>query len=170
VDPGVIQTTVSVTAMGLTLGSFVLLFNGGALPLGTSFRSSIEPLLRSLRELTPLSRPELADATVLLAIGFAGWAAVFDSPLAGVMLMVLMAWARPVIRQATREEHKLLALASSFSIDLVIGVYVPMVAAQLLLRNFFIATSMLLIVVALSWPAGGDSLGARRWRLAPVTP
>jgi hypothetical protein len=164
-----VTIAVNVLSIGLTLGSFALLLNGGALPLGTSFRMTIEPLLRSIRSASSRSRSELADVTVLMAITFAGLATVFENPV-GLIMMGLMYWARPFIRRATREEHKLLALASTFSTDLIIGVYVPMVIAQFLLLNVFTGVAMLLVAVALSWPAGGgQSIPGRTWKLAPVT-
>jgi hypothetical protein len=170
-SPQLLHNVIQVLAIGLTFGSFGLLIQGGAYALGCSFRSTIEPVLASIRGLSERSRPELADLTILVAIGLAGCAALFEAPVAGCLLAGMMAWSRPLVRRATREENKLLALAGTISIDLVIGVYVPMVMAQLLLHHFFIATSMLAVVVALSWPAGGGRrLSNRTWRLAPVAP
>lgn len=169
--PELVQNVTDATAVALTLASFVLFALGWAHTLGTSFRLTIEPLLVSLRGQTDRARHELADLSVLVGVGLAGCGAVLEQPLAGCLLAGLLAWSRPMVRRATREENKLLALAGSISIDLVIGVYVPMVLAQVLLRNWFIAASLLALVVALSWPAGhGRAVPGRRWRLAPVAP
>jgi len=131
--------------------------------LGGSFRATLEPLLRQIREGTSRSRAELADASVVAAIVFASFAVVFEQPLVALVLVVVLGWGRPLIRRATSEENRILALGQSFSIDLVIGFYLPIVAAELLLLNYFIAASMALVVLALSWPASGG----RPWTHRP---
>lgn len=155
-------------AVALIFGAFILLLGGAASALGYSFRSAIEPFLSEVREGSSLSRPELADASVKVAIGFAGLAMVFDERFLAVLLIIVLWQGRPTIRRLTSEENRLLALVGSLSIDVVIGFYLPIVLAQFLLFNIFIAASMLLVVIALSWPAGGDSVPGRKWRLAPV--
>jgi hypothetical protein len=170
VDSQIVEIATRVTAVGLTFGSFVLLLTGSALTLGTSFRTAVEPVLRSIRDLTSMSRPDLADTTVVAAIGFAGCSAVFESVVAGMLIMGLLAWSRPMVRRATRDENKLQALAGSFSIDLIIGGYLPIVPAQALLGNWYAAASLLLVTLALSWPAGGGRRVPGTWRLAPVAP
>lgn len=165
----VLETGIEVTAVGLTLGSLVLLLNGRAHALGLSFRSTVEPPLRSIRNHTALSRSELADRTLLAGIALAGFGALFDRPLAGVLLIGLLLWSRPFVRRATREENRLMAVAGNFSADLMIGVYVPVVLAQLILANFFLAASLAAVIIALSWPTGfGQAVPGRTWRLAPV--
>lgn len=155
-------------AVGLIVGSFLLFAMGVSGALGGSFRMAIEPALRSARERTSLSREELADASTMLAAAFAAGAFLTEmSPLAGVIAIGL--WlARPTIRRATREENKMLAIGGLFSIDLIIGVYTPIMLAQFLVANVMLGLSFLSVVVALSWPAGGGGIPGRRWQLAPV--
>lgn len=159
--PELVQASIRSTAAALIIGAFFLLLGGGALSLGWSFRSTLEPLLHQIRSASPLSRSELADASVVAAIAFAVLAVFFDHPAVALVLAVTLWLGRPLVRRATSEENRLLALGQSFSLDLVIGFYLPIVAAQLLLLNYFTAASMALIVVALSWPPTGSSLGRR---------
>jgi hypothetical protein len=167
--PELVQTGIQVFAVALTLGAFVLLLNGGAYSLGWSCRSALEPLLASVRARSSRSRPELADASVVLAIGFALLSAVFEQLVPALLIVALLLKGRPLVRRATREENRLLALVGSLSSDTVIGFYLPMVLAQVLLTNLYIAASMSLVVVALSWPpGGGQAIPGRSWRGAPA--
>jgi len=113
---------------------------------------------------------ELADRTMLVAAGLGAAGTVVQRSPVGVVLVAMVLGARPLVRRATREDHKLLAVASSFSIDLVVGFYIPMTLAQLLVRSYLFAASMAAVMVALCWPAGGgEAVPGRRWTLAPVT-
>lgn len=164
-----IEAGFQLAAVALIFVAFILLLGGAASGLGYSFRSAIEPMLLNIRETSSLSRPELADISVKIALGFAGVAIFVDERFLAVLIIMVLWRSRPTIRRLTSEENRLQALVGSFSIDMVIGFYVPIVLAQFLLLNVFIASSMLLVVIALSWPAGGgDSVPGRKWRLAPV--
>ncbi|MDH4075138.1 MAG: hypothetical protein OEY41_16865 [Acidimicrobiia bacterium] len=158
----------STLALGLVVVAFVQLLTGGAFKLGHAFRSTVEPVLASIRGSSRLSRAELADRTMLVAIALAAAGTVVQRSVAGVLMMVVLWKVRPLVRRTTREEHKLLAMAGTLSIDLVVGFYVPMTLAQLLLLQYLFAASMVAVMVALCWPAGGGSLRRRRWQLAPV--
>jgi len=168
--PAVVDLVTSALAVGLVVVAFVQLVTGRGLGLGYALRSALEPALSSIRASSPLSRAELADRTMLVAAALAVAGTVVHRSPVGVVLVVMLLGARPLVRRATREEHKLLAVASSFSTDLVIGFYVPMTLAQVLMRSYLFAASMAAVMVALCWPAGGgESVPGRRWRLAPVT-
>ena len=87
----------------------------------------------------------------------------------GTLVAPLLHLARPAIRRATSQEHRLLAMSGSFSLDLMIGVYLPLALAHVLMMEFIMASCLLAVVLALSWPAGGgDSIPGRRWHLAPT--
>lgn len=164
-----VQIGIKLSALGLFVGAFGLLLAGGTGPLGSSFRSALEPALREIRQWTSLSRSELADATVLVAIGLAISAAILEVRFLAGAVAVGLWLARPSIERVTRDEHKLFALTKSFSIDLVIGFYTPIMLALFLLGDLLMGTCLLAVVVALSWPAGGGAIAGRRWRMAPVT-
>lgn len=162
------EVGIKLSAAGLIFGAFFLLIAGAASGLGWSFRSAIEPMLQHIRASSSLSRSELADLSIRISIGFAALAALFGQLFLAVVLVVVLWRGRPIIRRLTTEENRLLAVVGSLSIDLVIGFYVPIVLAQFLLLNLFIGSSLLLVIVALSWPpGGGDTVPGRRWRLAP---
>ncbi len=163
-----VDLTTSTLAVGLIIVAFVQLVTGGALGLGHAFRSRVEPALASFRASSPLSRAELADRTMLVAIALAVAGTVIQQSVAGVIMVAMLYKVRPMVRRTTREEHKLLAMAGTLSIDLVVGFYLPMTLAQLLLLQYLFAASMAAVMVALCWPAGGGALPGRRWQLAPV--
>lgn len=163
VRPDLLETGIRSTAAALVVSAFLMLLGGHAIVIGWSFRAALEPLLRRIRDGTSHSRAELADASVMAAIVFASFAVLFEHAFVALALVAVLWWGRPLIRLATTEENRMLALGQSFSIDLVIGFYLPIVAAQLLLLNYLIATSMGFVVLALSWPA----MGGRPWTRGP---
>lgn len=157
------------SAVGLVIGAFVLLLTGTSGSLGTALRATLEPALSRARETSVRSRPELADLTLLAGIALAGASVVFDRHLLAAFVVIGLWLARPIVRRHTREENRLLAMADSFSLDMIIGFYAPLTAAQFLFGNVLMGCCFATVVVALSWPAGGgSSIPGRRWRLAPV--
>lgn len=161
---------VQLAAVGLMVGAFLLLVTGGVVPLGSSFRTAIEPLLRTLRDRTTLSRNELADLCLLAGLALAVAATLSGQSVLGVLFAGGLWLARPSVQRATREENRMLAVADHFSIDMVIGLYTPIMLAQFLLANVLLGASLLAVVVGLSWPAGGGGgpIPGRRWQLATV--
>ncbi len=146
-----------------------LLVTGSARTVGESFRQSVEPALIQVRSRTERSRSELADRSILVAIGLAVLSIFTGSVMAGTLVAPLLYMARPAIRRATSQEHRLLALAGTFSLDLMIGVYLPLGLAHLLMLDWLMASCLFTVVLALSWPAGGgESIPGRRWQLAPI--
>ncbi len=166
--PELLQIGVDVSAIAVIIGGFMLLLIGRSSWLGHSFRTTIRPALDLVRRRSPMSRSELADGTILAATALAAMGAVFDRQFFAAMLAVLLWLSRPSVVRLTAEEHHLLAKISFFSIDLMIGVYVPIVIAQVLLLNWFLAASLFSVIVALSWPEGGGAIPGRRWQMAPV--
>lgn len=168
-QPDLVENVATGLSVALLLTSFALLLNGQALSLGFSCRSGLEPLLQSIRSRSALSRSELADATILAAMAVAAGGAIATRSGGALVLLAMLGLGRPLVRRATSQDHKLLAVAGSFSIDLAIGFYVPIVVAQIILLNVVTAAILSLVIVALSWPAGGGSaVPGRRWQLAPV--
>jgi hypothetical protein len=158
-----------VSAVALILGGAMLLVTGSSRRLGESFRGLIEPLLVEVRTRTSLSRSQLADLSILAAMVLAGLT-VTDGNIVGAMIIApLLYLARPAIRRATREENRLMAVGGMFGLDLMIGVYLPFALAHVLLFDWFMASSLFTVVVALSWPAGGGgAVPGRRWLPAPA--
>lgn len=169
VDPMVVGAELA--ALGLIAGAVLLALTGAVVPLGCSFRTTVEPLLRRLRHRSTLSRDELADLTILVGVALAVAATVVGQSPFGVLFAGGLWLARPAVKRATREENRVAAVAGHVSIDLVIGLYTPIMLAQFLLANVLLGGSLLAVVVGLSWPAGGGGspIPGRRWRLAPVT-
>lgn len=157
-----------IAGIALILGSFVLLLTGTSGPFGTSLRSALEPMLQHVRGRTPLSRAELADATILAGVGLAITAVVVEQRLLPGLVAVGLWLARPSVRRSTSEENRLRAVAGSFSLDVVIGFATPLAFAHFLFGDLLLGGSFLALVVALSWPAGGATIPGRRWRLTPV--
>ena len=158
-------------ALGLLFGSVVLLLTGTAHAVGSSLRLGLEPVLRLVRDQTSLSRSDLADGTIVAAMALAACSAVVDRQMLAPLMVVGLWLARPSVRRATRQENRMLAIAGYFSLDLMIGVYTPVMMAQFLTGHVLLGGCLLAVVVALSWPAGGgsSSIPGRRWQLAAVT-
>lgn len=163
------QLGIQLSAVALILGGLVLLLLGRVDALGASFRSSLEPLLGEVRARTTKSRVELADATLNVAIALAVAAALFDREPIAMVIAVSLYLFRPALHRLTSDENPMTARINTVSIDLVIGLYVPIVLAQVLLLNLFLGASLLSAIVALSWPAGGGAVPGRRWRLATIS-
>lgn len=165
-----LRLAVQLVALTLVLGGLALFVSGGSAALGRSFRDAVEPVLRAVRDRTARSRSELADVTLVVGIVLAVAAAIVHrDPLAG--LLAVGVWViRPSIRRVTREENKVAAVGGHLSIDMMIGLYTPIMLAQFLLANVLLGACLLAVVVALSWPAGGGGIRVpgRRWRPAPV--
>ncbi len=157
------------TGVALILGSLMLLATGSAGPLGGTLRQALEPALHAVRARTSLSRSELADVTILAAVALAVGSIVAERRYFAVIMVVGLWLARPGVQRLTSQENKMLAIASYFSIDFLIGLYAPIVVANLLLGNVLLASSLLAVVIALSWPTGGGTtIPGRRWHLAPI--
>lgn len=167
-QPDLVEIISRSLATTLVFGAFLLLINGQALNLGSSMRARLEPVLTSLRSRTSLSRAELADVTVIGAAVVALAGLPLERSAGNLLIPILLLGSRRLIRRATREENRLLAVMGSLSTDLIIGFYVPVILAQVLLLNLATALSLTMVIVALSWPAGGTGIPGRRWRLAPV--
>ena len=168
--PVMLNLLTSMLALGLTVVAFAQLVTGRALGQGYALRAALEPALSAIRASSSLTRAELADRTMLAAAALGAAGTIVQRSPVGVVLVAMLLGARPLVRRATREEHRLLAVASSFSTDLVVGFYLPMTLAQVLVRSYLFAASMAAVMVALCWPAGGgEAVPGRRWRLAPVT-
>ena len=168
-NPELVRAGLEMSAIALIIGGVMLLVTGSARMVGEAFRESVEPMLLEVRSRTDRSRAELADLSMLGAIGLALLAIVEGSVVAGTLVVPLLYLARPAVRRATSQEHRLLAIAGTFSLDLMIGVYVPLALAHLLMADWFMAFCLLAVVLALSWPAGGgESIPGRRWQAAPI--
>lgn len=157
-----------IAAIATIVIGFGLLIIGRAHWLGQSFRTAIEPALIRLRSGTELSRAELATASTVLACVLAGLESLVNRNVFAAALAVLLWLSRPAVARLTSDEHRLLALANSFTIDLMIGLYLPIAISQILLRSFLLASSFLALIVALSWPAGGGAT-RRRFRFAGIS-
>ncbi len=167
--PEIATLGLQLAAAGLIIGAIVSLLTGSAPSLGTSTRSALEPALSRIRHGSSLSRQQLADLSLLAAIGCSACAAIFDQFGVSVFMTLLLWLSRPAIQRVCREENRLLAIAGSLTTDLIIGLYVPIMAAQILIGHPFIAASMVFVVITLSWPAGGgSSVPGRTWKLSPV--
>ncbi len=155
-------------AIGCIIVGFGLVAIGRAPWLGYIFRTAIEPTLTRFRESSELSRAELATGWTVAASALAGVAVVVDRSLFAAVLAILLWLARPAVARLTSEEHPLLALANSFTIDLMIGMYLPITVSQVLLGNLILACSFAALIVALSWPTGGGATG-RRFRFVTAS-
>lgn len=168
-NPELVRAGLSLSAVALIAGAAILFVTGSARSLGETFRVSIEPTLAQIRSRTTLSRSELADLSILVAIGLSMLNILGGNPVAGTIVALVLWVARPSIRRATRHEHRLMALGGFFSIDLIIGAYIPFVLAHLMMSDWLMASCLFSVVLALSWPAGGgETIPGRRWQLAPV--
>jgi hypothetical protein len=160
------------SAAALVIGAILQLVTGTSGQLGGSLRSTIEPVLHWVRERTPMTRSELADASIVAGLLLAVTALLVEGTLLAGLVAPGLWLARPSIERATREENKMLALGGYFSIDMMIGLYTPIMLAQFLLGHLLLGACLMAVIVGLSWPAGGggSSVPGRTWRLATVTP
>lgn len=168
-NPELVRAGLSMSAVALIAGAAFLLLTGSARSLGEAFRESVEPALAQVRSRTNRSRSELADLSMLAAIGLSLLNILGGNPVIGTVVAIVLYVARPAIRRATRHEHRLLAMGGLFSIDLIIGAYLPFVLAHVMMFDWLMALCLFAVVLALSWPAGGgETIPGRRWHLAPV--
>ncbi|MGI9598015.1 MAG: hypothetical protein ACR2QK_17765 [Acidimicrobiales bacterium] len=167
--PELLQLGINISAIATILGGLVLLALGRSDWLGHSFRTAVRPALDLIRSRSTRSRSELADVSILVAAGLSVAGALVDRQVFAAILAILLWLSRPSVAKLTKEENHLLAKISWFSIDLMIGVYVPIAIAQVLLLNLFLAASFFSVIVALSWPTGGGAIPGRRWKLVPTT-
>lgn len=165
-DPAQLELGTRLAAVALIFWAFISFFMGTASATGQSFRSSLQPLLSSVRSSSSMSRQQLADASMVSAAVFAGMAVIVDRSIVAVLVAGLLWKARPQLRRLTSEENPLRAIAGSFSLDLVIGIYLPILLSQVIVGNYFIALTLMLVVVSLSWPAGGGATRPGAWRPA----
>lgn len=165
-NPELVSAGMALGALALIAGAAMSAFNGSASVTGEQFRELIRPILQSIRERSTLSRSELADRSMLAAIAGCALAVLVERSLLAGLAAVGLQMARPMVIKLVSQEHPLLALGDSVSANFIIGLYVPVVLAHVLLGELLTGGALMLVVVALSWPAGG---GARRlgpWRPA----
>ncbi|MDH4278131.1 MAG: hypothetical protein OEW83_08620 [Acidimicrobiia bacterium] len=168
-NPELVRAGLSLSAVALIAGAAILLITGSAQTLGEAFREAVEPTLAQVRSRTNRSRSELADLSMLVAIGLSMLNILGGNPVVGTIVALVLYLARPAIRRATRHEHRLMAMGGLFSIDLIIGLYLPFVVAHLMMFDWLMAACLSAVVLALSWPAGGgETIPGRRWHLAPL--
>ena len=163
-----LEAGTQIAAIATIVIGFAMLALGYSTWLGNSFRTAIEPVLTAVRRHSELSRADLAEVSTLVACGLAALEAVIGRNPFALGLAVLLWLSRPAIARLTGDEHPLLALANSFAIDLMIGLYVPITIAQVLLRNLLMGASFLALIIALSWPAGGGAT-RRRFRFVGLS-
>lgn len=153
-------------AIALMGWAFVSLLTGSAIATGATFRALLDPSLTSIRSNSVLSREELSDRTMLAAVT----AAILGGLLSGsVLLMIVGAMlftARPKLGRLMTEENRLRALIGSFSIDMAVGLYLPIILAQVLLANYASALVFFLVILSLSWPPGGAGVRRGVWQPA----
>ena len=152
----------AITLIGWAVLSFL---DGSASATGVVIRESLRDVLGGVRSSSSLTRAELAEVTIFGAtlIAIAGAIAQVSVMLAAVA--VILALGRRSITRHMSQENRLMAVAGHFTSDLMIGVFVPLLLAQLLTGHFYLGTVLGLVIVALSWPAGG-ARSTGRWRPA----
>ena len=154
-DPMLFEAGLTLGALALIVGAVMSFLNGTAPGNGESFRTGVEPALANIRGGLTMSRGELSDLSIKAAIAFCAVAMIFDSMFAGLLIGGLLWKSKPMIRRLTSEEQPLMAIGNYFSTDLIIGLYLPVTLAQFMLGRVFIGLAMFMVIVALSWPAGG---------------
>lgn len=159
--PELVESGMQLAAVALIFGAVISVVTGTANLLGGQLRATLEPALSAVRSSVDFSRSQLADASILLAIAFSSLAVVLERSLFAILVAALLWYARPMVRRLSTQENPLLALGDSFSADLIIGLYLPIVMAQVLLGRWLSGAAMLMVVIALSWPPGGARTGRR---------
>ena len=167
-QPEIIQLGAVFAAMTLIGYAVMSFFTGAAFANGSTIREALTPGLRSLRDGSPKSRSDLADATLMAGVAFSVAATLLESPFAGGLLAVGMMVARKTVQQLSAAEHKLMALAGQASADMAIGVIAPMGLAHMLLGNWMLFGAHAALCLSLSWPAGGPGRRAGAWKPAWV--
>lgn len=164
--PELLSAGMALGAIALIVGAAMSAFNGSASATGEQFRELIRPVLQSIRERSTLSRAELADRSMLAAIAGCALAVLVERSLLAGVAAIGLQMARPMVVKLVSQEHPLLALGDSFTGNFIIGLYVPVVLANVLLGQLLTGGALLLVVVALSWPAGGAARQVGPWRPA----
>lgn len=155
----------ALAAIALIVWAFASLLTGSALATGATFRSMLDPHLTYVRSSSSLSREQWSDNTLLAAVVVALMGGLASGSVLLMFIGALLFLGRPRLRRLMSEENRLKAIAGSFSLDLAVGLYVPIVLAQLLLANYASALVFFLVILSLSWPPGGA--GARRGAWQP---
>ncbi len=169
VNPALLEGGLRFAGLALIFVTVWSFISGSAPSTGAAVRESLKPGLRSIRDSSTWSRSELADRTIVAAVAVAAVSTLVDQSLLSAIVAGLLWQSRPALRRATSEEQPLLAFASQLSSDMMIGLYTPMVLAQLLLGNHLLALAFSFVAIALSWPPGGAGRAHGVWRPAWVT-
>ncbi len=164
-QPELIHAGLQIGALALIVGAVMSFVQGTAPVLGEQLREALRPMLTGLRDRSDLSRSELADRSMLAAVGLSVLAVLIDRSIAAALIAIVLWFARPMVARMVSQEHPMLALSQTFSTDLVIGLYLPIALAQLLMFQLLMGASMFLVVLALSWPPGGAAAGGQ-WKPA----
>lgn len=167
-DPLLLETGMTLGALALIVGAVMSFLNGTAPAQGEAVRTALQPTLTKIRTSLSLSRGDLSELSITVAIVFCGLATVSGSMLAGLLIGGLLWKSKAMIRRLTSEERPLLAIGNMFSTDLIIGVYLPIALAQFMVSRIFLGLAMFMVVIALSWPAGGGlrTGGSGQWKPA----
>jgi hypothetical protein len=160
----VVQLTLAVTAICLIVVTVWSLVTGNAHATGAAVRAQLTPALTTIRSTTAMSRAELADASLILALGLAAVSMIVDRTYLAAVMIPLLWLSRPSVRRLTSEERPMFALGGELSGNLVVGLFAPIALAHLLLGNGFLAASLLAVTVALCWPPGGGRRVSGTWR------
>lgn len=167
VDPRLFELSSAFASLALIGWAIASFLSGSALSTGSAVREALAAQLRVVRSESSMTRSELTDATIVLAVGVSLIGMLVQGSLLMGVLAVLLWISRPSMARAMREERPLWAIAGTLSSDLVIGVLVPIVLAQLLIGGYALAASLVLVMISLSWPPGGAaSGGSGSWRPA----
>lgn len=153
-------------AIALIAWAFVSLFTGSAIATGESIRTSLRPALADIRSRSTLRRDELSDRTVVAAVLVAMVASLLERSVVLMIVAALLFVARPQIRRMTKEENRLRAIVGSLSLDLVIGLYLPLILALIITQDWGKAVVLSLMTVAMSWPPGGGHVQRTDWNPA----
>jgi hypothetical protein len=163
-----IQLTLAMTALCLIVLAVWSLVTGHAQTVGAAVRAQLVPVLTAIRAMTTLSRADLADASLIIAVGLAAISMIVDRNLLAAVIIPLLWLARPAVRRLTSEERPMFALGGELSGNLVVGLFAPIALAHLLLGNRFLAASLVAVTVALCWPPGCGRRVVGSWRPAWV--
>jgi len=166
--PELFDSGMQLGAIALIIGAVLSFVTGTAPIFGGQVREAVRPVLADLRSRSSLSRRELADRCMLSAVLLSVAAVFLERSFMAAIIAVALWTARPMVARLASQEHPLLAIADSLSIDLMIGLYLPVAMAQMLLGRYFTGSAMLVVILALSWPAGGGARRATRGVLLPA--
>lgn len=162
---GAAHAGLAMSGLCLVILALWSLVTGFASVIGAACRARLRPALLRVRSMSSLGRSDLADATLVLAVGLAAADVVVGRSFVAALVAVMLWLARPSVQRLMREERPLFALGTELSSDLVVGAFLPLAVAHLLLGDALMAGAIFAATVALCWPPGG----ARRvgsWRPA----